>query len=265
MSRIFVSPNQPALFPLMSSFSSISMEDYHLFYKKDRSLLTILLVVLHREVVQSILVMGFLLWLEREGYTSKNLVENIMSSLTPDLIDRVADEAVICLKLMVKKSNNFVLEGSHDISMLQCFLDRKCVHLDDFYRDRDLIFDEVTCIADELSTKAFHDILEKYTRCGEPLVLHTPQAVNGNVNGNGFHYVGLDKYNANGEDSHQRNLLIDRLYARGNSSCVIRELKEEIPQENRTIFLTFSKGYPISENEVRDYFTRYLINLYINF
>ncbi|OWM70147.1 uncharacterized protein LOC116195259 [Punica granatum] len=35
-----------------------------------------------------------------------------------------------------------------------------------------------------------------------------------------------------------------------------RALCEEVPQDERTIFLTFSKGYPLSENEVRDFFTR---------
>lgn len=34
--------------------------------------------------------------------------------------------------------------------------------------------------------------------------------------------------------------------------------EEAVPPDERTIFLTFSKGYPISENEVRDFFTRSL-------
>ncbi|KAI3776738.1 hypothetical protein L1987_46527 [Smallanthus sonchifolius] len=172
------------------SSPSISREDYHLFYKKDRSLFTILLVVLHREVVQSILVMGFLLWLEREGYTSKNLVETIIGSLTPESIDRVADEVVICLKFLEKKSNKFVFEGSYDISLLQCFLDRKSLHLEDLYRDRGMIFDKVSRIANEVSNKAFDDILERFIRCGEPLVVYTPQEVNVGGGVGGFRYVG---------------------------------------------------------------------------
>ncbi|KAI3761791.1 hypothetical protein L1987_52213 [Smallanthus sonchifolius] len=283
---MFVSPNQPALFPMAVSSPSISREDYHLFYKKDRSLFTILLVVLHREVVQSILVMGFLLWLEREGYTSKNLVETIIGSLTRESIDRVADEVVICLKFLEKKSNKFVFKGSYDISLLQCFLDRKSLHLEDLYRDRGTIFDEVSRIANEVSNKAFDDILERFIRCGEPLVVHTPQEVNVGGGVGGFRYVGpvvafpsydVSKYDGfyrqmidgGVEDAHQqalvtlgvylreqRNSVMNRLNARNHSASVVRDSKEEIPQENRTIFLTFSKGYPISENEVREYFTR---------
>lgn len=34
------------------------------------------------------------------------------------------------------------------------------------------------------------------------------------------------------------------------------EDQEELPQDERTVFLTFSKGYPTSEEEVREFFTR---------
>ncbi|KAG2730003.1 hypothetical protein I3843_01G269000 [Carya illinoinensis] len=34
------------------------------------------------------------------------------------------------------------------------------------------------------------------------------------------------------------------------------EEEKEVPPDDRTIFLTFSKGYPISENEIREFFTR---------
>ncbi|KAF7811604.1 uncharacterized protein G2W53_032580 [Senna tora] len=42
---------------------------------------------------------------------------------------------------------------------------------------------------------------------------------------------------------------------------LLRSIEEErmnniVPRDERTIFLTFSKGYPISEAEVRDYFSR---------
>ncbi|KAF7811598.1 uncharacterized protein G2W53_032574 [Senna tora] len=42
---------------------------------------------------------------------------------------------------------------------------------------------------------------------------------------------------------------------------LLRSIEEErmnniVPRDDRTIFLTFSKGYPISEAEVRDYFSR---------
>ncbi|XP_076900550.1 uncharacterized protein LOC143554737 [Bidens hawaiensis] len=294
MADIFVSPDQHALFPMTVPSPLVTREDYRLFYKKDRCLFTILLVILHREVVQSILVMGFLIWLEREGYTSKNLVETMINSLTPDLIDRVADEVVTCLKFLETKANNLGFEGSSrgfDISLLQCFLDRKGLRLEDLYRDRVFIFDEVSRMAKEVSNRAFDDILETFIRCGEPLVVHTPQEVKVGGGVGGFRYVGpvapfpsydISKFagfhhqqqppmvtDGEHQDAYhqalinlevylrkQRKLVLNRLSARSHSPSVVRDSKEETPQENRTIFLTFSKGYPISELEVREYFTR---------
>lgn len=40
---------------------------------------------------------------------------------------------------------------------------------------------------------------------------------------------------------------------------------KEVGTDDRTIFLTFSKGYPISENEVTEFFTRYDFNLFYKF
>ncbi|MFS7968495.1 hypothetical protein Hanom_Chr09g00798121 [Helianthus anomalus] len=68
------------------------MEDYRIFYKDKRALFTI------REVVESTLVTGFLLWLEREGYSAYSLVKTI-------------------IKVLQKKANNMVSDGicrSHD-------------------------------------------------------------------------------------------------------------------------------------------------------
>ncbi|GKE78081.1 hypothetical protein Tco_1544201, partial [Tanacetum coccineum] len=54
----------------------------------------------------------------------------------------------------------------------------------------------------------------------------------------------------------QRNSVLSRMNANGHVSSLVGDHQEEVPPENRTIFLTFSKGYPITEFEVRDYFTR---------
>ncbi|KAK4356688.1 hypothetical protein RND71_025659 [Anisodus tanguticus] len=37
---------------------------------------------------------------------------------------------------------------------------------------------------------------------------------------------------------------------------VVVEEEKEVPPDDRTVFLTFSKGYPISETEVKEFFTR---------
>ncbi|KAI3783343.1 hypothetical protein L1987_42422 [Smallanthus sonchifolius] len=206
MADLFASSKQPSLFPLTTPVIRISKNEYRAFYKDERALFRILLELLHRDVVESRLVMGFLLWLERQRYTSYSLSKMFVNSMTPDVINLVADEVVICIKFLQKKANNFISEGSsksYNISHLQYFLDRKCIHLEDLYHNGDLLFHEVSCIANDISVKAFDDILEQFIRHGEIRYQH----------------------------------------------------QQMVPPDDRTIFLTFSKGYPISEDEIIQYFT----------
>ncbi|KAL8231992.1 hypothetical protein R6Q57_001770 [Mikania cordata] len=182
----------------------ISKDEYQIFYKGERSLIRILLVSNHREVVESTLVIGFLLWLERERYTSSKLARMFVNSLSLNVINQVADEVGICINFMKKNVNN----KSCNISHLQCFLDRKSIHLEDLYYNGDSIFQEVSCIANDVSDKAFDDILEPFIKHGEIRVTHPRMKAN------------------------------------------------VVPPDDRTIFLTFSKGYPLSQNEIIRYFTR---------
>ncbi|XP_024969574.1 uncharacterized protein LOC112508942 [Cynara cardunculus var. scolymus] len=297
MDDIFASPKQPSLFPMIISRPSISKDDYHLFYKHERRLFTLLLLVLHRDVFQSTLVMGFLIWLEREGYTSKNLVEMIINSLAPEVIDQLADEVVVCLKFLQKIPNNAMFDGSTDIRLLQNLLDRKDINLQELRRNQDPIFSEVSVITKDISAKAFDDILDGFTsRNRGPLVMRSPGRATvsdlRNVRGvapipsyNIRPYVRVHQNPAVAAGSsrdarvmqnyvmmHQQMVRVAGptnrrgvvtpvmdlvpVYATGHGPYVLKEPDEEVPPEERTIFLTFSKGYPISENEVRHYFTR---------
>ncbi|KAF8403068.1 hypothetical protein HHK36_011162 [Tetracentron sinense] len=51
-------------------------------------------------------------------------------------------------------------------------------------------------------------------------------------------------------------ILSEEFSSRVNLDSRPPSLSDEVPQEQRTIFLTFSKGYPISEGEVMRFFTR---------
>ncbi|KAI3705570.1 hypothetical protein L1987_75809 [Smallanthus sonchifolius] len=201
MADLFASSKQPSLFPLTTPVIRISKNEYRAFYKDERALFRILLELLHRDVVESRLVMGFLLWLERQRYTSYSLSKMFVNSLTPNVINQVVDDVVICIKILQNKTNNFMPEGTskcYNISNLQYFLDRKYMHLEELYHNGDLIFHEVSSIASDISVKAFDDILEQFIRY---------------------------------------------------------EHQQMVPPDDRTIFLTFSKGYPIFEDEIIQYFT----------
>lgn len=283
---IFASPKHHSLFPLAIPCQDISTEDYHIFYQHERRLYSLLIVVLHREVVQSILVLGFLLWLEREGYSSKNLVQTIVDSLSLSAIDLVIDEVVICLKCIEKKGKKLVLEGSNtgqDILLLKNLLDRKMICLKELHENRDEILKEVTSVAKHVCGKAFGDILHQYMECCTPSAMVSPAEVITRFVVGGSRYLGplSPPYDVTNYHGFYRELLLgihqDRsLLAFGNVNGSFEKFKDlslnvppgigeqehEVSRDDRTIFLTFSKGYPISENEVRDYFTRYI---HVNF
>ncbi|KAJ9545594.1 hypothetical protein OSB04_025301 [Centaurea solstitialis] len=286
---IFASPKQPSLFPMTIECPNISKEDYNIFYQHERRLFTFLIAFLHREIVESTLVLGFLIWLEREGYTSKNLVRTMVDSLSLSTISLVVDEVVACLKCIEKKGNKLLLEGSnmkYDISLLNNLLDRKRICLKEFHENRDSIFSEVSQIANDVYSNALKDILQQFIRGGTPLTTVPPKEVNTGIGSEGSRYLGhrfpFPSYEINnylgfrpelGFTKHQdwpmasleranAALLTPMLDFRQhkdlclNSPLITRDLEYEIPADDRTVFLTFSKGYPISESEVKDYFTR---------
>ncbi|VVA12314.1 PREDICTED: CDL15_Pgr025997 [Prunus dulcis] len=53
--------------------------------------------------------------------------------------------------------------------------------------------------------------------------------------------------------------LLARDTTRGDSALdSLRAEAEDVPTDERTIFLTFSKGYPISKVEVKEFFSRFI-------
>ncbi|KAI3758018.1 hypothetical protein L6452_05564 [Arctium lappa] len=274
---IFSSPRQHSLFPMTIQCPNISKEDYNLFYQHERRLFTLLLVFLQGEIVQSILVLSFLIWLEREGYTSKNRVQTMVDSLSLSTVALIVDEVVVCLKCIEKKGKRFLLQGSnmrYDISLLNNLLDRKRICLNEFHENRDWIFDEVSHIANDVYSKTLKVILHQIIRCGTPSAMVSPKEVIAGVGTEGsqylVHIVPNPSYEVNnylrfcpqlGFAIHQDWSLAMLDFRQHKDLClndplILRDLEHEVPPDDRTIFLTFSKGYPISKSEVRDYFTR---------
>ncbi|KAJ0533606.1 hypothetical protein HanRHA438_Chr09g0392361 [Helianthus annuus] len=290
MANPFASSKQPSLFPMTIPSLDISKDEYRLFYQYERALFKIFLLFLQREVVEATLVIGFLLWLERGGYTSNPLGKMFINFLSPNAINEVADEALICIKFLQKKANNLMFEGSnnsYNITKLQCFLDRKHINFDELNLYGDLICNEVCCIAKDISVKALDDILEQFTIHSETPTMYPHQDP---IVANGFgdlRYMGTavgfqqvpSAGVANQDTKFVQNYQMAQQYQNQQmvrqSTClghnhtyvggrtflnhtrlVERGLDKEVPPDDRTIFLTFSKGYPLSEYEIKDYFCR---------
>ncbi|KGN51236.1 uncharacterized protein LOC101221230 [Cucumis sativus] len=244
---------------------TITQEEFNLFHTIDRSLFSRMVFSLGREPEESVRVMGFWLWLEKYGEES-NLVHKMLG--LPDvLVDALCDEAVISLACIQNDKFPFEPDSTLDIPLIQ-HVSKTPVSLRFVHHNRLEILPGVAKMCNDICRRAFLDILQTlHTRRAisrAPAAVSIP-AVQGEGGGRGrvfegappvtnffvpsFGFLGLG-----GECS-------TAAIRSGMSSLELKSGKEEqegevVPADQRTIFLTFSKGYPISEDEVRDYFGR---------
>ncbi|KAI9387733.1 hypothetical protein POPTR_010G216400v4 [Populus trichocarpa] len=267
----------------------VSPEEFKIFHTIDRTLYTRLVVKLDRDPADSMQVMALWIWLEREA--RGNLVKRMLS-LPDTLIYSLADEAVLCLNCIETDRFDFSLETMNDEIPLTQQLTKTGFSLRFFHDNRLGILRAIAKITNEVCARAFEDIsrqvMERKAVAGgsnvaenvvgqntNPLNYYGPvinpvlycnsnaAGVYGqtgisrrfmwpNVGHPGF-LPGYDPYDL----AFQRQILNTE-----NIAGVLNRLKisagdqKEVQADSRTVFLTFSKGYPISEDEIRDYFTK---------
>lgn len=244
---------------------SVTQEEFNMFHTIDRTLFTRMVFSIGRDADESVRVMGLWLWLEQNG-EEFNLVYKMLSF--PDaLIDALSDEAVMSLACIENDKFPFEPGSTVDIPLIQ-HVSKTPVSLRFFHENRLTILRGFTKICNDICHRAFRDILH---------ALHTQRvlsraavaSVHAFHSGDGapgsffagtpasklvvpsFGFVGF-----RGEGSAAAAAAIQS----GISGLKLENGKEEgeaVPADERTIFLTFSKGYPISEEEVRDYFGRF--------
>ncbi|RVW41239.1 hypothetical protein CK203_107903 [Vitis vinifera] len=192
-------------------------------------------------------VIALWLWLEQTGY-SDNLVTNVLA-LPGFMLNAIVDETVTCLNCIDDpKPVPLPSSDANLIPLLQC-LTKGAISLQFFQENRIAVIKGVAKLVDEVCTRAFQDILQQTFQ---------------NNAGNGVAREGIY-----GTPAHVGNLfslmMMDPVrpppsplyYSGVEPSPIDVSAAEErpVPPDERTIFLTFSKGYPISENEVKDFFT----------
>ncbi|GAV70262.1 hypothetical protein CFOL_v3_13760 [Cephalotus follicularis] len=250
---------------------SVPRELFNMFHFIDRMIFTRLVVSLKRDPAQSMQVMALFMWLEQAGEVT-DLVDRMVK--WPDLlIDALADEIVLCLQCIESEYFPFPLpldNNNIDVPFLQD-LTKSGVSLRFFHDNRLSIIGGVTKNLNDVCTRAFDDILQQvmeskaaqeenammqqFTSYGGVDVGARPQSM-----GPRNHSGGGDSVLLHDQDSIdlavQRQLLNNEMgdaLSRLQISSVDEE--KEVPPDDRSIFMTFSKGYPISEGELKDYIT----------
>ncbi|XP_023003264.1 uncharacterized protein LOC111496922 [Cucurbita maxima] len=210
-------PSTPIFSPSSSTF--ISQEEFNLFHKIDRQLYTILTINIGRDPIEALQIMAFWLWLERAGF--HNTVYRMLK-LPLNFINDLAKEAVAALACIASDhpppSSD---DHSNNIPLTQNFMTKE-ISLQILYANRTAAVEAVAKIQNEVCFRAMTDIMitainqRQLTAVAAVGTPLPPQPPS-------FH-IAIDS-------------------------------RDWVPPDERSIFVTFSKGYPVNEREVREFFT----------
>ncbi|KAK1382416.1 hypothetical protein POM88_020151 [Heracleum sosnowskyi] len=258
-----------ALYDPASFFDDENVSDQHfnLYHTIDRTLFYRLVRKLGHNVDESMFVVAFLIWLERIRY-SKNAVHKVIS-WPFHFIDQLANEIAV---FFIWMDNDDLGQEFMDPRLLQMLCSRE-INLLYFREKRSKITESVRNIISEVCMRAFRDILTSdsqfvdahgdrmwfayNTNLPRPPLYHNvvggiPQPELPGSLGSG-HFMG-PMYNV-GNVLANPDADLSELFG-GMQLVDGCEDEPHVAPDDRTIFLTFSKGYYIPESEIREFFTR---------
>ncbi|KAJ7955983.1 Rho guanine nucleotide exchange factor [Quillaja saponaria] len=214
----------------MASFSTfVSREEFNLFHKIDRDLYTILVTNLSRDPVEAMQILALWLWLERSGFS--NVVKKILS-LPYILVNEVADEAVTCLNSINNDQISSPSENN-EIPLLQSLM-RKEFTLQLLFENRLKAIEGVKKIMNEVCIRVVSDIMQ------QAILRNSGQQMVGmSISQN--QWLGQNSGVGLGGGVDQNQPLTPEI---------------DVPADDRTMFVTFSKGYPVYEWEVKEFLIR---------
>ena len=217
-----------------SSSSFLSQEEFNAFHKIDRKLYSLLVINLWRDPVESMQVMALWLWLEHMGFD--NVVYKILL-LPYILVNELADEAIIYLNCIHTNqiSSSF---DNNDIPLIQSLMEKK-ISLHFFLENQLNGVVGIAKIVNEVCITALSDIMQQAVERNASQSVAESQMVLSPPTHHSLVHHGLCHVGLGGGDLIQP-----------------RTLGNEVPIDDRTIFVTFSKGYPVQEREIREFFTR---------
>ncbi|KAG8376228.1 hypothetical protein BUALT_Bualt09G0041200 [Buddleja alternifolia] len=236
------SPSGLSIYPVVqiimdNTRCNVTLNEFRTFHGIDRSLFVILVSDLGRDPMECLFILGLWFWLERGGFY--NFISKILP-LPPFLINEFADEAVMCLKC-VNHRFPFSSEASTEIPLTHS-LAKKDISLQFFYDSRRTAFHEIQSLVNEVCIPLVSDIIDRCSAMPRPM-------------------MGRQAYQMRASSSNYvENYLVQSMSSLrivGNYASTSQGGQgTSWSRDERTMFVTFSKGYPVAENEVMQYFTR---------
>lgn len=227
---------------MASSTFFVSQQDFNLFHRIDRELYTLLVLNLWRDPIESVQVLALWLWLERVGY--RKVVQKTLA-LPQILINELADEAVSCLNVINQNgeaSSSSSSNSNTDNPLMQCLME-KDLTLQFFNKHRRTAVKGVPKIINQVCMKAFCDIIQHAVeRNAARTIADQAQQV-------------MPQTLLQPNMVQVQNAGLGSMVRSGDVNVGIIPSNMVHP-DDRTMFVTFSKGYPVFEWEVREFFNR---------
>lgn len=214
--------------------ASVSLEELHHYHKIDRDVFSRLVIQFKRDPAESLLVMAVWLWLEEKGYP--NIVVK-MVGLPDAVVSALANEAVLCLKCLESKTPLVAPGGG--IPLTARLMERD-ISLQMFNQNRFSAISGIKNFLNSVCCHIFNDILQRALDGTSQVILNQPLVVPSSTHplfgaitvvpkpmGSDFSIGGLWGW----------------------------QPTDGVTEDDRTMFLTFSRGFPVLEEEVKEHFT----------
>ncbi|XP_022951408.1 uncharacterized protein LOC111454239 [Cucurbita moschata] len=220
--------------------ASISLEELHLYHAIDRELFSRLMINLSRDPAQSLLIISLWLWLEEQGFT--NFIFKIIPF--PDhFINSLANEALFCLNSLVFDSRHG--GGPHPTLLPPVFPATSLVAGTEisvvlFIRNRFRAISGVKYFLTNVCSRVFTDILET-------VLGRTDSQSDAALVINGFPHPVFGSITIVPK-------CLNHTFPTGRL-WEWRMSDGGIVEDDRTLFLTFSRGFPVSAEEIKGLFT----------
>lgn len=211
----------------------ITLEELKMIHEIDRNLYSFLTNDLQRDPFDSMRVMAVWLWLEQLGF--KDVVKNI-SCLSHILVGEMANEATRCLTYLTNFNPFNPSPDRIDLPLTQNLLGSQMTP-NFFFENRGAAIMGIGKTLTDICVDALTDLMHQAIERDTAQALAETQIAMSSFMENGFSRMNIN-------DFHRTN-------PRFNKGSKVVHLHPD----DRTMFATFSKGYPVPERDIREFFT----------
>ncbi|XP_021277622.1 uncharacterized protein LOC110411686 [Herrania umbratica] len=215
--------------------ASITLEELHTYHAIDREIFSRLVITLMRDPAESLSVMALWLWLEEKGYP--NIIAK-MVNLSDPLLEALACEAVSCLNCLGSSNPTIPPNG---VFPLTARIMEKDISFQMFHQNKFSTISGIKNFLNTVCSRIFTDILQRVMGSTSQVISNQPLVIPGFPHSLFGRVTIVPRAMDHG-------FLVGGLWGWHPSN--------NVSEDDRTLFLTFSRGFPVSEDEVRELFTK---------